>query len=101
MIRWRRPSTLKLALIALLVFIVLIALARLFRITFAFLSRKFEHVTPKPVRHCLLGIFLALALFWSVADGLLLKAGLRLADSSFRELVCPDRQRSRRRLQIP
>ena len=29
---------------------------------------------------------LALALFWSVADGLLLKAGLRLADSSFREL---------------
>jgi uncharacterized membrane protein len=76
---------LKLALIALLVFIVLIALARLFRITFAFLSRKFEHVTPKPVAR-LLGIFLALALFWSVADGLLLKAGLRLADSSFREL---------------
>ena len=85
---------LKLALIALLVFIVLIALARLFRITFAFLSRKFEHVTPKPVAR-LLGIFLALALFWSVADGLLLKAGLRLADSSFRELDCPDRQRSR------
>ncbi|KQY40654.1 alpha/beta-hydrolase family protein [Rhizobium sp. Root483D2] len=76
---------LKLALIALLVFIVLITLARLFRITFAFLSRKFEHVTPKPVAR-LLGIFLALALFWSVADGLLLKAGLRLADSSFREL---------------
>jgi len=76
---------LKLALIALVVFIVLIALARLFRITFAFLSRKFEHVTPKPVAR-LLGIFLALALFWSVADGLLLKAGLRLADSSFREL---------------
>ena len=76
---------LELALVALLVFIVLVALARLFRITFAFLSRKFEHVTPKPVAR-LLGIFLALALFWSVADGLLLKAGLRLADSSFREL---------------
>lgn len=75
----------KLALIALFVFIVLIALARLFRMTFAFLSRRFEHVTPKPIAR-LFGILLAAALFWSIADGLLLKAGLRLADSSFREL---------------
>ncbi len=76
---------LELALISLLVFVVLIALARLFRMTFAFLSRKFEHVTPKPIAR-LLGILLALVLFWSIADGVLLKAGLRLADSSFREL---------------
>jgi uncharacterized membrane protein len=76
---------LKLALIALFVFAVVIALARLFRMTFAFLSRKFEHVTPKPIAR-FLGILLALTLFWSIADGLLLKAGLRLADSSFREL---------------
>lgn len=75
----------KLALIALFVFIVLIALARLFRMTFAFLSRRFEHVTPKPIAR-LFGVLLAAALFWSIADGLLLKAGLRLADSSFREL---------------
>jgi uncharacterized membrane protein len=75
----------ELALIAVLVFLLLIGLARLFRMTFAFLSRKFEHVTPKPIAR-LLGVLLALGLFWSIADGLLLKAGLRLADSSFREL---------------
>ncbi|WP_349436887.1 alpha/beta-hydrolase family protein [Pararhizobium sp. A13] len=75
----------ELAIIAFFVFLLFVALARLFAMTFAFLSRKLERVTPKPVAR-VLGILLAFALFWSIADGVLFKAALRLADSSFREL---------------
>jgi uncharacterized membrane protein len=53
--------------------------------TFAFLSRKFERVVPRRIAK-VLGILLAILFFWSVVDGVLFKAGLRLADSSFREL---------------
>ncbi len=76
---------LELALVAILVFFLIVALARLFRMTFAFLSRKFERVVPRRIAK-VLGILLAILFFWSVVDGVLFKAGLRLADSSFREL---------------
>lgn len=76
---------LELALIAIIVFFLIVALARLFRTTFAFLSRKFERVVPRRIAK-VLGILLAILFFWSVVDGVLFKAGLRLADSSFREL---------------
>lgn len=81
----KTAEPLELALVAILVFFLIVALARLFRMTFAFLSRKFERVAPRPIAK-VLGILLAILFFWSIVDGVLFKAGLRLADSSFREL---------------
>jgi uncharacterized membrane protein len=71
--------------IAVLVFAVLLALARLFRRTFHFLSRQLARFVPPRVSH-LVGIVLAVLLFWSAVDGVLFGFLLRTADQSFRQL---------------
>ncbi len=80
-----RGEPLGLTLVAILVFLVLILLARMFGRTFRILSRRLERYVPLRVARIVGGV-LAIALFWSVANGVLLRTGLHLADSSFREL---------------
>jgi len=81
-------------LIALLTFIFLIVLARLFQLTFLFISGKLDLFVPKRVSY-VAGIAIAVVFFWSVIDGVLLRFALRAADSSFQafdELVEPEAQ---------
>jgi uncharacterized membrane protein len=71
--------------IAVLVFAVLLLLARLFRRTFRFLTRRLDHYVPPRISH-LLGIALSVWLFWAWIDGLLFSFLLRAADQSFQQL---------------
>ena len=71
--------------IAVLLFLVLLALARAFRWVFRILSVKLRHFVPPRISH-LLGLVAAVALFWSVIDGVLLSGLLRVADRSFQQL---------------
>ncbi|UHD17553.1 alpha/beta hydrolase [Thiocapsa bogorovii] len=71
--------------IAVLLFLILLALARAFRWVFQVLAVKLRRFMPPRVSH-LLGIVAAVALFWSVIDGVLLSSLLRVADRSFQEL---------------
>lgn len=75
---------LKLLAVAVVVFIALIALGRLFSrlsgLSYAWLSR----FVPRRLAH-VVGTLLAIALFWSVAEGIFFQVTLRVVDSSFRE----------------
>ncbi|QJQ94542.1 MULTISPECIES: alpha/beta-hydrolase family protein [Halomonadaceae] len=73
------------ALIALLLFIALLTLARLFRRTFRFLSRRFQRFVPHRVSN-VIGVIAAAALFWSVIEGVLFTLALRAADNSFQQV---------------
>lgn len=72
-------------LIALAVFLVLFGLGRLF----AFLARLFastsQRAAPRRLSY-VIGTALAATLFWTLADGLLVRFVLHTADSSFRRL---------------
>jgi uncharacterized membrane protein len=76
---------LQLGLTAVLMFIVLVLLARLFRLTFRVLSRWLQYFLTRPIANALGGL-VALALFWSAANGVIFKFALRAADSSFQQL---------------
>ena len=73
------------ALIALLVFAVILLLSRLFHRTFLLLSRRMRRFVPRRVSN-VLGIFAAFVLFWSVIDGVIFKLALRAADNSYQQL---------------
>lgn len=75
----------ELAAIALIIFLLVILLARLFRQTFRLFSRWLDRLVPRRVSKVIGGL-LAVALFWSVAQGVLFRVVLRLVDTSFREL---------------
>jgi uncharacterized membrane protein len=71
--------------IALFVFVVLLALARLFRRTFRFLSgRLARHVPPRISQ--LVGVVLSALLFWAWINGVLFSFLLGVADRSFQQL---------------
>lgn len=76
---------LEVGVIALAVFIVIVMLARLFKLTLHVVSEWLKRYIPRRVAN-VLGAAAAILLFWSVADGVLLRYGLRLADSSFQRL---------------
>ncbi|MBP2236804.1 putative membrane protein [Sinorhizobium kostiense] len=81
-----------LGLVAVVVFLALVFLARLFRLTFRGFSRWLERCLTRPIARAIGGLA-AIALFWSVANGVVFKLALRAADSSFRTLdalVDPD-----------
>ncbi|WP_250462565.1 alpha/beta hydrolase [Microbulbifer litoralis] len=85
-----RPYTV--ALIALLLFLVLLMLGRLFLRTFHFVSHKLQRVIP-PRISMLVGLVAAFALFWAIVDDVLLSAALRKVDNVYRELdarIAPD-----------
>ncbi|WP_043159552.1 alpha/beta-hydrolase family protein [Bradyrhizobium sp. Ai1a-2] len=75
---------LEVSLIALTVFAVLIALARLFRLTLRFVATRVNRFLPGRVSN-VIGVIAAVALFWSVINGVLFRTFLHVAESSFRE----------------
>ncbi|WP_323844089.1 alpha/beta hydrolase [Microbulbifer magnicolonia] len=78
-----RPLTI--ALVALAVFLLLLLLARLFRRTFLFLSRKLERVIPRRVS-LFIGLVAAAGLFWAVFSDVVLSAALHRVDAIYQQL---------------
>ncbi|MCK8514777.1 alpha/beta-hydrolase family protein [Methylonatrum kenyense] len=72
-------------LIALLVFVVLLLLGRLFRKTFIVLSDRLSRHVPHRVS-LVLGVAASVVLFWSVIDGVIFTLALRAADNSYQQL---------------
>ena len=72
-------------LIAVLVFLLVLGIARLFRWVFRSLSTRLNRYVPPRVSH-IVGSVLAVLLFWSVIDGVLFSSVLRVADRSFQQL---------------
>jgi uncharacterized membrane protein len=86
---------LEVGLIAALTFVILLVLARLFRLTLDFISRWLQRFVPRRVSY-VIGTAIAVTLFWSIADGVLFRLGLRAADASFQAvdaLMEPETQR--------
>jgi uncharacterized membrane protein len=75
---------LEVALIALAVFAILLVLARFFRLTLRFVAAGVNRFLPRRVSH-VIGVIAAVALFWSVINGVLFRVALRVADASFQE----------------
>jgi uncharacterized membrane protein len=78
-----RPLTV--GLIALLVFGLLLVVARLFRLTYQLISKPLARVVPRRVSY-VVGIVVAAVLFWSLMDGVLFRYALRAADLSFQQV---------------
>ena len=72
-------------LIALVVFVVLLGLARLFRLTGRMTSRRFRPFVPRRIA-AVAGSAVAAILFVGVANGVLLRYALHVADSSYRAM---------------
>lgn len=71
--------------VAVITFVVLLIIARLFRRVFRFLSLRLERFVPPRVSQ-LLGVLVSVVLFWSAVDGVLFGFLLRTADQSFAQL---------------
>lgn len=72
-------------LIAAVTFGLLLIIARAFSVIFRRVSDGFDRVLPERISRVLGGVA-ALALFWSIVDGLLVASVLRVADRSFQQL---------------
>ncbi|WEX10750.1 alpha/beta-hydrolase family protein [Chelativorans sp. AA-79] len=86
---------LKVGLIAFVTFSVLIALARLFQLTFRFAAAKARRFMPTRVAN-VIGVVAATMLFWSIISGILFRIALDVADSSFQQfdaLIEPETRR--------
>ncbi len=75
---------LKTSAIAAITFLVLLALARLFKFVTHFLSGHIRRFIPRRVAN-VIGVLAAALLFWSIANNLLIRTAFRALDSSFRE----------------
>ncbi len=75
----------KLAAVAAVVFVVAILVGRLFEWTVSSISKLLNRFVPRRVSNVVGGL-LAVLLFWSVVEGVLLRGALHLADSSFRKV---------------
>lgn len=73
------------AAISLPIFAGLLFLARQFRRTIRFLSKRLGRFVPRRVAY-VVGVYTAAAIFWVVADGVVFTAILRLADSTYHQL---------------
>lgn len=65
--------------VTLLTFGVLVSLGRLFRRTFVLFAARSHRYLPRRVAN-VVGVLASVALFWTVVDGVLLRAALRFAD---------------------
>ena len=86
---------LEVGVIALATFAILIVLARLFQLTFRFVSTRVHRFMPKRVAN-VVGVVAAVLLFWSVISGVLFRVALHAADSSFQRfdtLIEPEIER--------
>jgi uncharacterized membrane protein len=70
--------------IALITFFALLALARLFRLVTHFLSAHIRRFIPRKIAN-VVGLLVAILLFWSIANDFLIRTAFRTLDSSFRE----------------
>ncbi|WP_084292536.1 alpha/beta-hydrolase family protein [Bradyrhizobium sp. WSM3983] len=75
---------LKVCAIALIMFVVLLVLGRLFALISRFLAVRTKRIIPRKVAN-VLGVLIAGLLFWSIASNLLISTAFRALDSSFRE----------------
>ncbi len=81
--------------IALMTFMTLLALARLFMLVTSLLSTHIRRIIPRKIANAI-GVLLATLLFWSIANNLLIRTAFRALDHSFREfdaLLEPERPR--------
>src|SRR5438270_5143404 len=76
---------LKVCAIALITFMVLLVLGRLFALTAGFLAARKSRVIPRKVAN-VIGVLVAALLFWSIASNVLIRAAFSALDSSFREV---------------
>lgn len=76
---------LSIALVATAVFVLLLAVGRLFRRLRQALARRFTQRLPAPTA-AILAVGAAALIFWTLGNGLLVKNALRLLDSSYSEL---------------
>lgn len=74
---------LRIGLIALCSFAVLLVLGRLFGFTLAFIAGCLRHYVPRRVAN-VIGVAAAVAIFTSLANGVLLRYALHVADNSYR-----------------
>lgn len=72
-------------LVALLVFLAVLLLTRLFRLTFRFLSGQLRRFVPPRVS-IVAGLMVALFVFWSIIDGVFFTMALRTADRSYQQI---------------
>src|SRR5690606_20405368 len=73
------------AFTAVVLFGVVLLIARLFRFTYRFVARFFARYIPPRVS-TLIGVVVAAAAFWSIIDGVLFSWLLRVMDSSFQQV---------------
>lgn len=78
-------SRFRIALVAALVFLLLVLLGRLFKLCFVSVSTTLQRFVPARVSY-LIGAIVATTLFWFAAEGLLFRVALRAMDSTFQEL---------------
>lgn len=71
--------------IALVTFVVLLVLGRLFVLIARFLAARTRRVIPRRVAN-VIGVLVAGLLFWSIASNVLIRTAFNALDSSFREL---------------
>jgi uncharacterized membrane protein len=84
---------LKTCAIALITFFALLVLARLFKRVIHSLSTHMRRFIPRKIAN-VVGLLVAILLFWSIANNLLIRTAFRALDSSFREfdaLLEPER----------
>ena len=75
---------LKVCALALITFVVLLILGRLFGLVTRFLSSRIRRFIPRKVANAI-GVAVAALLFWSIANNLLVRTAFSALDSSFRE----------------
>ena len=78
-------DVLKIGLIAVLTFALLLMIARLFQLSCHVVAAKVHRFLPRRVAN-VIGAAAAVALFWTVVNGVIFRAGLHLADASRREI---------------
>lgn len=76
---------LKVCAIALITFLALLVLGRLFALIARFLAARIRRVIPRKVAN-VIGVLVAGLLFWSIASNVLIRTAFNALDSSFREL---------------
>ncbi len=76
---------LKVCAVALITFVVLLVLGRLFALVARFLAARTRRVIPRKVAN-VIGVLVAALLFWSIASNVLIRTAFNALNSSFREL---------------
>ena len=71
--------------IAVFIFLICLGLARIFRVTQRFFRRPLRRYIPERIS-LIASITIALIIFWSIANGLIFRLALRIADSAYKTL---------------